>query len=309
MSRTDDLGDLAGWKAGLLARIQERGAEHARLLYRGYPEYGPGFGRRDIAIQSWQAHLRDLKAEQRELIVRTDTSGIPPTAITAAVENGKAGRRWGEAVTDPPTTRHGDDPVRAQMIATIAEDIWTLEHMAAIAIAREEREVGNPTDSAGHQQYLINMDLLWERVDSVAALAELTQAERDQLWGRDELGWSWLVEFSVDGYDDTELEQAWRVHAWAGIAWDVHRSVENMTADAARSMVADRARPPTPQALLGRAGGGDRCRRGSGGRDHPRTVHDSQRGDGEHGSAARTTRSHAGERADRRGRAVSGWRS
>ncbi|MGN2635025.1 hypothetical protein ACTD5D_02280 [Nocardia takedensis] len=198
MSRTDDLGDLASWKAGLLARIQERGVEDARLLYRGYPEYGPGFGRRDITIQPWQAHLRDPKAEQRELIVRADTSGIPPTAITAAVESGKAGRRWGEAVTDPLTTRHGDDPVRAQMIAAIAEDIWTLEHMAAIAIAREEREVGTLTDSAGHQQYLINMDLLWERVDSVAALAELTLAERDQLWGRDDLGWSRLVAASTD---------------------------------------------------------------------------------------------------------------
>ncbi|WP_216917772.1 hypothetical protein [Nocardia noduli] len=253
MSRPEDLSDLAGWKAGLLARIQERGTEHARLLYRGYPDYDPGFGRGDVAIQTWRAHLRDLEAEQQELIVRAGASAIPHSAILAAIDNGAAGRRWGESVNDPPTTRHGEDPVRAQMIAAIAEDVWTLEHMAVIAIEREHREVGDPTDSEGHRQYLINMDLLWERVDSVAALAELTQPERDQLWGRDAHGWDRLVEFSVEGYDDLELEQIWRTHAWAGIAWDLHRSIDNMAADPARSRVTDAARPPTPQVLLERA--------------------------------------------------------
>ncbi|MET7772078.1 hypothetical protein [Nocardia sp. NPDC005366] len=253
MSRTDDPAELAGWKAGLLARIQERGTEHARLLYRGYPEYDPGSGRGDVAIQRWRAHLRDLEAEQHELITRAGASGIPHTAISAAIDNGAACRRWGESVNDPPTTRHGEDPVRAQRIAAIAEDVWTLEHMAIIAIEREHRQVGDLTDAAAHQQYLINMDLLWDRVDSVAVLAELTEVEREQLWGRVGDDWDRLLEFSVEGYDDFELEQLWRTHAWAGIAWDVHRSVDNMAADAARSLVADTDRPPTPHVLLERA--------------------------------------------------------
>ncbi|MGW4368075.1 hypothetical protein ACWEKT_20770 [Nocardia takedensis] len=249
MKRIEDRGDLAGWKAGLLARIQERGVEHSRLLYQGYPHYDRAIGGGNLAIHTWRANLRELAAEQQELILRAETSGIPRDAIYSAVDNGDAGRRWGEAVTDPPTIRHGDAPARAHLIAAIAEDVWRLEYMAVIAVAREERHRGDSTDAAADLQYLYNMDSLYERVDCAAALAEPTESERDELWDRDVSGWYRLAELTVDGYDDTELETAWRVHAWEGFGWEVYRGIDDM-ARAARSAVIGRVRPPVLMVLF-----------------------------------------------------------
>ncbi|MGW4369194.1 hypothetical protein ACWEKT_26465 [Nocardia takedensis] len=252
MNRIEDRGDSAGWKAGLLARIQERGVEHARLLYEGYPHYDRASGGGNLAIRTWRAHLRELAAEQQELILRAETSGIAREAIYATVNNGEAGRRQVEAETDPPATRHGHAPARAHLIAAIAEDVWRLEYMAVIAVAREQRHGGASTDTAGDLQYLYNMDALYERVDSAAALAEPTESERDELWDRDASGWYQLAELTVDGYDDTELETSWRVHAWEGFGWEVYRSIDE-TARAARSAVIGRVRPPVLMVLFERA--------------------------------------------------------
>ncbi|WP_067859907.1 hypothetical protein [Nocardia shimofusensis] len=249
----DDTGELAGWKAVLLARIQQRSFDHARVLYRGYPDYDPATGRGDTAIATWRAHLLDLQAEQHELIVRAAASGVPEAMITAAIDNGTQGRRWGESVRNPPTTRYGEDPVRAQMIAQIAEDVWSLEHMAAIGVDRERRGGGDRADRAAHEQYLRNMDALWQRTDLTAAVAHLSVAERSELWGRDAAGWRRLVEVSVAGYDDADLEQLWRAHAWPGVEWDVNRTSENLAGEAEAFSTPDRHRPPTPTVLFERA--------------------------------------------------------
>lgn len=249
----EDAGELTGWKAGLLARIQQLSFDHARVLYRGHPDYDPAAGRGDVAIATWRAHLLDLTAERRELIVRAAASSIPQAMITAAIEGGTQARRWEESTRNPPTTRYGEDPVRAQMIAQIAEDMWPLEHMAALGIAREHRGVGDPTDRAGHGQFLRNMDALWQRVDLTAAVARLSVAERIELWGRDASGWRRLVEVSVAGYDDADLEQLWRAQAWPGIEWDLNRTSENLVGEVEAFTTPNRHRPPTPKVLFDRA--------------------------------------------------------
>ncbi|WP_280503275.1 hypothetical protein [Nocardia farcinica] len=248
----DDAGELTGWKAGLLARIQQRSYDHARVLYRGYPDYDSTTGRGDVAIATWRAHLLDLEAERHELIVRATASGIPEAMVTAAIDNGRQGRRWEESVRHPPTTRYREDPVRAQMIAQIAEDVWCLEHMAAIGVDHDRRGVGDPTDRVGHEQYLRNMHALWERVNLTAAVAELSVAERGELWGRDAQGWRRLVEVSIAGYADSELEQLWRANAWPGIEWDLNRTNENLAGEVEAVAIPDRHRPPTPTVLFER---------------------------------------------------------
>ncbi|WP_157978719.1 hypothetical protein [Nocardia aurea] len=244
-------GELSGWRAGLLARIQDRTADHARVLRQGFPEYKTEYGRGDVALQRWRSNLRDLAADRDELAVRAAASGVPEAAITAAVEAGRRGRRWEHNRANPPTTRHGEDPIRGQMIAAMAEDMWTLEHMAAVSVATEFRFLGDVMDAEGPRQYLVGMGSLWHRVDAQAMLADLTPGERADLWGRDEQGWRRLVA-TVAGYDDAQLLEQFRAYSWSGIEWDVTRTTENLNADLS-DLAPPETRPPTPEELLDRA--------------------------------------------------------
>uniref|UniRef100_UPI001C22B218 hypothetical protein n=1 Tax=Nocardia noduli TaxID=2815722 RepID=UPI001C22B218 len=204
MSYSNQAGELSGWRAGLLARIQDRSADHARVLRQGFPEYKTEYGRGDVALARWRSNLRDLASDRDELAMRAAASGVPEAAITAAVEAGARGKRWEHNRSNPPTTRHGEDPIRGQMIAAMAEDMWTLEHMAAVSVAKDFRFLGDVMDAEGPRQYLVGMDSLWNRVDALAMLSDLSEGECADLWGRDEQGWRRLVA-TVAGYDDAQL--------------------------------------------------------------------------------------------------------
>ncbi|MGW4370343.1 hypothetical protein ACWEKT_32330 [Nocardia takedensis] len=251
MSAPEDRGDLAGWKAGLLAKIQARSLELARVLSRGYPEYVPAAGRGEVALANWRAHLSDLEADRHELILRASASGIPAAMISEAIDNGSQGRVWGESARNPPTSRYGDSSERTESIARLAEDVWTLEHMAVIEVEHRARGLDNDRDHAVHDQYRRNMEALWTRADRTAALVDPDSAEARELFGRDVAGWRRLAAITVTDYSDSVLEQLWRVHAWGGVESDVVRTLAYLPDTGA---VSQHARPATREVMLEHAG-------------------------------------------------------
>ncbi len=258
----DDLSlpraELAGWRARLLDRIQEIGTRRQMGLQHSYPVYRPDHGRGAAAIENWRSRSRDLKDLENELEVRAALTGIPPRLIAAAREGSLSGERWDEQLSDAPPVR-ADDPGRAPLLDAIAENMWALEHMAAIDVAVGQR---GPTGARlgvdpFAEQYDRNMTAVWARVNATAAAAELSEPEQTELWGRDERGWQRLLTHTVVNYYYDlhrlgDLEEQWRFYAWAGIEWDAQRVTASLTADHGDA-VEPAMQAPAPDVLIHRA--------------------------------------------------------
>ncbi|WP_107657527.1 hypothetical protein [Nocardia suismassiliense] len=214
--------ELAGWKARLLDRIADLAARQSLVLHTEYPGYRDGDGRGAAAIEGWRSRLRDLHAIRTELEIRAELVGVDVELIGAAAESGHSELHWNH-LADYPLTVAPDDPDRAPLLDAIAEDMWTLEHMAAVEAARQEEQRHFIPDPAAQQQYERNMIALRTRVNRTAATVELTEAEQAEMVHRDHGDWIRLVSRTVYGYSNLELEERWHAYAWPGIEWDARR--------------------------------------------------------------------------------------
>ncbi|GAA5104852.1 hypothetical protein [Nocardia iowensis] len=245
---------LAGWKARMLNRIADLAARHTLVLHEGYPLYRHSDGRGAVAIEAWRSRLRDLDTIRGELEIRAELVGVHTELIDAARDAGERGEHWSDRVSSPPTVRD-DNPGRAPLLDAIAEDMWTLEHMAAVVVARQYRDnkgAGFTLDPQTRQQYERNMIAVWERINTTAAAAELTEAEQAEIWHRDQDGWLRVFSRTVYGYGDRALEERWHAYAWPGIEWDAHRASTNLPADRVQ-LIESSVQAPWPGVLIDRA--------------------------------------------------------
>ena len=241
---------LPSWKLRLLERIQNLAAERTQVLRQGYPIYQPHYGSTEIPVQTWRTHLRALEAECQEVTVHAVAVGVADTAIQSVWTAGAQGSRWGDSVHSPRTMRHGEDPIRAGMVEDLADDIWRLEHMAAIAAERKFRgqEPHHVGDDPVLDQFDRNLAAVWTRATHTARVLGLTDAERADLWGRDEAGWQQLVEVTVMGYDDAELEERWRTYGWRGVEHQARQDIDRLAAGRIPQMPG--TEPPHPRLLV-----------------------------------------------------------
>lgn len=248
------LDSLPSWKLRLLERIQAASVDHARLLFAGHPNYEPRDGGGDIRMQSWRTQLHALAAARHEIEIHAVAVDVPQAAIDQARVDGGRGLRWGDSGHGPRTIRHGGDQVRAHMVEGIANDVWQLEHMAAISVEHRLRILGDrvPPDTAAIEQFDRNMAALWARANETAHVIGLTGDERAELWDRDQAGWRQLVAATVHRYGDAPLHERWRTYAWPGIEHETRRSIETLTPGRVTSDEPSAA-PPTPHVLIDRA--------------------------------------------------------
>jgi hypothetical protein len=241
---------LPSWKLRLLERIQNTSADHVRVLLQGHPTYEPHHGSGEIPMQTWRTHLRALAADRHEIEIHASAVGVPAAAIAQAREMGERGLRWGDSVHSPPTTRHGEDPVRAHMVEGVAGDVWQIEHMTAISVAHRLRSADGrfPPDPGAHEQFERNMAALWTRANDTGHVIGLTGDERAELWGRDWEGWKQLVRATVHRYSDAALHERWRAYAWGGIEHEARRDIDNLAAGPA--LEGPGAGLPTPEDLI-----------------------------------------------------------
>ncbi|WP_063043320.1 hypothetical protein [Nocardia pseudovaccinii] len=248
-----EIEGLPSWKLRLLERIQNASADHVRVLLQGHPTYEAHYGSGEVPMQTWRTHLLALAADRHEIEIHASAVGVPAAAIAQAREMGTRGLRWGDSVHSPPTTRHGEDPVRAHLIEGIAADVWQLEHMAAINVAHRLRSVDGrfPPDPTAQAQFDRNMAALWTRAKDTGHVIGLTGDERAEIWGRDDAGWTHLAAATVHRYSDAALHERWRTYTWRGIEHEARRSIDNLAAD--RAQDPGMALPPAPHQLVERA--------------------------------------------------------
>ncbi len=247
---------LPPWKARLLEDIQELSVERARLLRRGYPTYTPG-GDGEFRIQSWRSRLRVLDGLRNEAQIHARAVEVPPPWIEAARLLGRQGVRWAERDPAPPRPPCGPEARRVWVLNLLADDVWQLEHMAAITAARRARMAGcgihSEPDPVMASQFHNNMTAVWQRACELALAINLFDSEREQLWVRSAHGWGVLLAATVHTYDADILEERWRIHAWPGIEREARDGVDNIrdTLDRHRARVLDaEVLPPRPQQLI-----------------------------------------------------------
>ncbi|WP_327097023.1 hypothetical protein OIE68_45390 [Nocardia vinacea] len=243
---------LPSWKVRLLERIQNASADHVELLLRGHPSYEPDYGSGEIPMQTWRNHLQVLRGDRHDIEIRASAVGVPPEAIDQAREMGERGLRWGDSVHSPPTIRDGEDPVRAHIVEGIADDMWQLEHMAAIKVAHRRRGADGrfPPDPQAQEQFDRNMTALWVRAYDTSDDIGVTTDEGTELWCRDQAGWTQLVTATVHRYGDAALHEQWRAYAWRGIEHEAWRSIDSLPGDRGPDPVEP---PPAPHELIERA--------------------------------------------------------
>ncbi|MBF6125537.1 hypothetical protein [Nocardia brasiliensis] len=248
------LADLPYWQLRLLEQLQNTVAGHRRLLLDGPGPYQAEHGSGEIQLQLWQTDLRWLAGQRFELLGRARaTAGLPDTALSYALKQGARQRRW-DAEHYRTGDRGGEDPDRARMVESLAGDIWSLEHMAAIRVQHRIRRTAGqlPHHSRAEAQFDRNLNAIWQRAATTAGLLELSETECAQLWCRDTAGWRRLFEVSVDRYTAAGLYERWHALAWAGIEHDLRRSIDNLGATGV-ALGDPGPRPPRPEVLIGRA--------------------------------------------------------
>ncbi|MEU5762221.1 hypothetical protein [Nocardia sp. NPDC047648] len=252
MNIPDETSGLPEWKARLLARLQDTTADYERMLHEGssYPRYGRRGGE---AVDAWRSAAAEVDRSRHDLEFRIRAAGIREADITAAAQAGRRGIR-SDILNSRPAAPDGNSAVRVEAVDAIADDVWDLEHMAAIAVDREWRHNDRPlpTDPDAQRQYECNMAALWERAATTALAAGLSDTERTELWDRDQAGWIRLLKATVYGYDAANLEQRWREYARPGAAIDIARTTDPPAPHASQRILSG-AVPPAPSVMLGRA--------------------------------------------------------
>ncbi|MFI5540721.1 hypothetical protein ACIA5H_30440 [Nocardia sp. NPDC051900] len=247
---------LPPWKVRLLENIQELSVERAHLLRRGYPTYTSG-NDSEFQIQSWHSRLRTLDAIRGDAEIHARAEEVPPQWIEAARTLGRHGVRWAERDPAPPRPPRGPEARRAWVLNTLADDVWQLEHMAALTAARRARlaaqGIHSEPDPLLASQFHNNMTAIWQRACQLAVAVDLLDSERGQLWDRNARGWDALLTATVHTYDEDTLEERWLTHAWPGIEREARDVVDNLRDSIDRShdqvLYADRL-PPRPQQLI-----------------------------------------------------------
>ena len=232
------------WQQRLLDRIQDLSDDRVRLLRAGY-ETPPGAG--ESSMLAWRTHLLQLAADRAEVETHAHAIGIPDTAIAAARAAGSSGRR--ADISPEP----GTDAVREHVMTWVASDVWQMQHMAAIDVARRMRRVTH-TPSFEPEPWMVaqferNLSALWIRAGNIADAIGLTVDESAGMWARTSSDWQRLLAATAHTYDADAVEERWRVYARPGIETSAIRDATAITLRVDVALSEQPVRIPAPHAM------------------------------------------------------------
>ncbi|WP_280335695.1 hypothetical protein [Nocardia wallacei] len=198
--------DEPRWKQRLLRKTHEATAQWLGQL-RENDTAIPFDPVAATALQRAQARASDLRN-------RAWAHGIPQWWVADVMARAHRGLGYLDCYPDPD---HGANPMREALIDVVADDVWQLQHTAALVVARRERLAAagaftepDPATAGRVERAMVG---LWWRAGAVADSLALTGAERDQLWATDIHDWRRLLAATVAGYDDAEIDDRWRASA------------------------------------------------------------------------------------------------
>ncbi|WP_280378164.1 hypothetical protein [Nocardia wallacei] len=207
------LDPVPEWHQRLLWQIGYFASEHERISRAGPAGYD---GTDSDSTAAWRSHLDALDAHREVAEQNALSAGIPADDITHARTDGIRRAAATTAVRDPAASTGTALPgaVKEFYLDMLSVDWWQLERMALVDTARRIRMpegLYGLGDGDARTVLERNMRLLHTRVTALAAAAELTDAEGDQIWsnpGPD--AWRHYAAVTVDTWDNPTLEHTWR---------------------------------------------------------------------------------------------------
>ncbi|WP_157124332.1 hypothetical protein [Nocardia pseudovaccinii] len=197
--------ELARWQTELLRRIQHLEGEHTRISRLGLDGYdGP-----DPQLE-WTTHLEALIAEREALEQQALQAGVSPDWIADVRELGSRPVTVSQEVQLPSASSE----VRGFWFDMMAPDLWNLERMAYLAAAYQDRvATGRATFEISPIQarhFERNMGVHHQRATAFAHMAQVSEAEGEQLWGIGRAGWLKLHNSYISAQDETGLHNELR---------------------------------------------------------------------------------------------------
>ncbi|MEU6559274.1 hypothetical protein [Nocardia nova] len=235
--------DRPVWQQRLLDRIQDLSAHRARLLREGY-EHPPGAG--DVPVLAWRTQLLHLGADRGEVETHARAIGIGEDDIAAERAAGGHGRL---AAGPGPDV----DVVREHMVTGVANDVWQMQHMAVLDVARRLRRITTtPRFEPGPEtvaQFERNMGAFWLRAGNVADAIGLTADEHAGMWATTSSEWRRIVDATAQTYDSEGIEERWRIYARSGIESELVRDATAMRLPLERVLSEHVTRIPAPKTM------------------------------------------------------------
>ncbi|MEU3010116.1 hypothetical protein [Nocardia asteroides] len=250
MTNSDEPESVAARQGRLLRRIQALATEQHRVTETG-PAMFADSGGIDPPELVWQQRLDHLEADRVQAEHEALLAGVDRGWIEDARE---LGARATEAPERAVTRQHPERATGAQefYLGMLEIDLWHLERMAGLDAARTDRIATGRwsfDDPPGAQhQFYGNMFAYQERITVLAAAAQITRAEGEQLWGASVEGLRRAHAAAIGHLDETELAAAWNSYA---VADPMLRVPPYVVAEAtATPSVSRLAVPPTPRQML-----------------------------------------------------------
>ncbi|GGN66066.1 hypothetical protein [Nocardia rhizosphaerihabitans] len=234
----------AHWQGDALRRIQHLAAEHRRVSEAGPQMFEDGISADQEKV--WRDRLDLVNTEREHAEYAALLGGVNPDWVVQARELGY------RSDSTPARTVLRQHPERADSaqefyLDMLGLDLWQLERMASLEAARLDRiNTGRWSfgrDPIGAARFGENMTALHARASVLAAAAQLTPTEGENLWGASVDGIRRVHAVSIQAYDDLALAQEWNRYARADPEPTVPLYVPPNTSAGA-------AVPPAPHQML-----------------------------------------------------------
>lgn len=206
---------VAQWQGDALRRIQHLAAEYRRISDAGPEMFEDGIsGDRE---QVWNDRRELVEAQREQAEYAALLGGVDPDWVHHARELGLRGATPARAVVRQHPARA--DAAQEFYLDMLGLDLWQLERMASLEAARLDRiNTGRWTfgpDPIGAARFAENMHALHTRATVLAAAAQLTPTEGENLWGASVEGIRRVHAVSIEAYDELTLAQEWNRYARA----------------------------------------------------------------------------------------------
>ncbi|MFD3510082.1 hypothetical protein [Nocardia sp. NPDC058666] len=214
MTSSEPPQSVVQWQGSQLRRIQHLAAEYRRLEQAGPQVFEDGIsGDRNTV---WRQRLDQLEIQREQAEDAALLSGVDPGWVADARELGRRASRGPElaVVRQHPGNATGVQEFYVDMLEV---DLWHLERMASLEAARRDRiDSGRwsfGADPISSRHFGQNMAARHHRASVLAAAAQLSPSEGENLWGSAVEGIRRVHAVAIEAADELSVVAEWNAYA------------------------------------------------------------------------------------------------